>query len=173
MEIDIEETPNQKPPSIVISKPPSIIISKVNETTPEKEIKQLSQNVKESEPNKFNTKKFLIGFFTPGVVLILSLMTFDYLDDKHNEWEEEMEDAYGYYWDENYEDWDEDEDGWNDEVGPEPINLDLEDELLILGIWLFTYILAIILAFGTKNNHLGLGLLTFPLLIFMLILFNL
>ena len=53
-----------KPPSIVISKPPSIIISKVNETTPEKEIKQLSQNVKESENNQFNTKKFLIGFFT-------------------------------------------------------------------------------------------------------------
>ena len=82
METDIEETPSKKPPSIVISKPPSIIISKVNETTPEKEIKQLSQNVKENEPNKFNTKEYLIGLFTPGVVLILILMTFDYLDDK-------------------------------------------------------------------------------------------
>ena len=87
-------------------------------------------------------------------------MTFDYLDDKHNEWEEEYRDNYYY----EFYDYD---------IPPEPINLDLEDELLILGIWLFTYILAIILAFGTKNNHLGLGLLTFPLLIFMLILFNL
>ena len=159
MKTEIDEIRNQKPPSIVISKPPSIIISKVNETTPEKEIKQLSQNVKENEPNKFNTKEYLIGLFTPGVVLILILMTFDYLDDKHNEWEEEYRDNYYY----EFYDYD---------IPPEPINLDLEDELLILGIWLFTYILAIILAFGTKNNHLGLGLLTFPLLIFMLILFN-
>ena len=88
MKTEIDEIRNQKPPSIVISKPPSIIISKVNETTPEKEIKQLSQNVKENEPNEFNTKEYLIGLFTPGVVLILILMTFDYLDDKHNEWEE-------------------------------------------------------------------------------------
>ncbi|MAO70630.1 MAG: hypothetical protein CL983_06080 [Euryarchaeota archaeon] len=160
MKTEIDEIRNQKPPSIVISKPPSIIISEVNETTPEKEIKQLSQNVKENEPNEFNTKEYLIGLFTPGVVLILILMTFDYLDDKHNEWEEEYRDNYYY----EFYDYD---------IPPEPINLDLEDELLILGIWLFTYILAIILAFGTKNNHLGLGLLTFPLLIFMLILFNL
>ena len=165
METDIEETPSKKPPSIVISKPPSIIISKVNETTPEKEIKQLSQNVKENEPNEFNTKKFLIGFFTPGVVLILILMTFDYLDDKHNEWEEEMEDAYGYYWDENYEDWD----GWKDEVGPEPIDPDI---LSMLSILFFIYILAIIYVFTKKKNNLGLGLLTPLFLIFMLILFN-
>ena len=166
METDIEETPNQKPPSIVISKPPSIIISKVNETTPEKEIKQLSQNVKESEPNKFNIKEYLIGFFTPVVVLILFFMTMDYLDDKHDEWEEEMEDAYGYYWDEYYEDWD----GWKDEVGPEPIDPDI---LSMLSILFFIYILAIIFAFGKEKNHLGLGLLTPAFLIFMLILFNL
>ena len=160
METDIEETPNQKPPSIVISKPPSIIISKVNETTPEKEIKQLSQNVKESEPNKFNTKEYLIGLFTPGVILLLILMTFDYLDDKHNEWEDEYRDNYYYEF-------------YDNDIPPEPINLDLEDELSILSIWLFIYILAIIFAFGAKKNHLGLGLLTLPFLIFMLILFSL
>ena len=170
METDIEETPSKKPPSIVISKPPSIIISKVNETTPEKEELDVYKNVKESENNQFNTKKFLIGFFTPGVVLILFFMTMDYLDYKHDEWEEEMEDAYGYYWDENYEDWD----GWKDEVGPEPIEaLDFEEVLSILSILFFIYILAIIFAFGTKKNHLGLGLLTPAFLIFMLILFSL
>ncbi len=60
MATDIEETSSKKPQSIVISKPPSIIISKVNETTPEKDIKQLSQNVKENESNEFNTKEYLI-----------------------------------------------------------------------------------------------------------------
>jgi len=170
MGTDIDKTPNQKPPSIVISKPPSIIISKINETTPEKDIKQLSQNVKESEPNKFNIKEYLIGLFSPVVVLILFFMTMYYLDEKHDDWEDKMEDTYGYYWDENYEDWD----GWKDEVGPEPIEaLDFEEVLSILSILFFIYILAIIFAFGTKKNHLGLGLLTPAFLIFMLILFSL
>ena len=83
METDIEETPSKKPPSIVISKPPSIIISKVNETTPEKEIKQLSQNVKESEPNKFNTKEYLIGLFSPVVIILLIGLVTLHLDQKH------------------------------------------------------------------------------------------
>jgi len=162
MKTEIDEIRNQKPPSIVISKPPSIIISKVNETTPEKEIKQLSQNVKESEPNKFNTKKFLIGFFTPGVVLILSLMTFDYLDDKHNEWEEEYRDNYYY----EFYDYD---------IPPEPIDIEeIEDEITTFFILLFIiYILAIIYAFVTGQKDLGLGLIIIPFLTILLIILNL
>ena len=171
MGTDIDKTPNQKPPSIVISKPPSIIISKINETTPEKDIKQLSQNVKGSEPNKFNIKEYLIGLFSPVVVLILFFMTMYYLDEKHDDWEDKMEDTYGYNWDEDFEDWDWDD--WKDDVGPEPIDLDLEHELAILSILFFIYILAIIYVFTKKKNNLGLGLLTPAFLIFMLILFSL
>jgi len=170
MKTEIDEIRNQKPPSIVISKPPSIIISKVNETTPEKEIKQLSQNVKESEPNKFNTKEYLIGLFSPVVIILLIGLATLHLDQKHNDWEDKMEETYGYNWDEDFEDWDWDD--WKDDVGPEPIDLDLEHELAILSILFFIYILAIIYVFTKKKNNLGLGLLTPLFLIFMLILFN-
>ena len=162
MKTEIDEIRNQKPPSIVISKPPSIIISKINETTPEKEIKQLSQNVKESENNQFNTKKFLIGFFTPGVVLILSLMTLDYLDHKHNEWDEEYKDNYYY----EFHDYN---------VPPEPIDIEeIEDEITTFFILLFIiYILAIIYAFVTGQKDLGLGLIIIPFLTILLIILNL
>ena len=46
MGTDIDKTPNQKPPSIVISKPPSIIISKINETTPEKRLNNYLKTLK-------------------------------------------------------------------------------------------------------------------------------
>ena len=161
METDIEETPSKKPRSIVISKPPSIIISKVNETTPEKEELDVYKNVKESENNQFNTKKFLIGFFTPGVVLILFLMTLGYLDDKHNEWEDEYRDNYYY----EFYDYD---------VPPEPIDIEeIEDEITTCFILLFIiYILAIIYAFVTGQKDLGLGLIIIPFLTILLIILN-
>ena len=133
MKTEIDEIRNQKPPSIVISKPPSIIISKVNETTPEKEELDVYKNVKESENNQFNTKKILIGIFTPGVVLILFLMTLGYLDDKHNEWEDEYRDNYYY----EFHDYD---------VPPEPIDIEeIEDEIATFFILLYIiYILSLI-----------------------------
>ena len=156
METDIEETPSKKPPSIVISKPPSIIISKVNETTSEKEELDVYKNVKESENNQFNTKKFLIGFFTPGVVLILFFMTIDYLDDKHDEWEEEYTDNYYY----EFYDYD---------IPPEPIDLDYGVIFSMIVILLFIYIIAIIYAFFVSGQKdLGLGLITTSLLMIFL-----
>ena len=160
METDIEETPSQKPPSIVISKPPSIIISENNERKTDKEIKELYQNVVESETNQPNTKKFLIGLFTPGVILILFLLTLDYLEDKHYEWDEEYRDDYYY----EFHDYD---------VPPEPIDLEeIEDEIAIFLILFFIiYILAIIYAFVTGQKDLALGLITSPFLVVILELF--
>ena len=50
------------------------------------------------------------------------------------------------------EDWDWDD--WKDDVGLEPIDLDLEHELAILSILFFIYILAIIYVFTKKKNNL-------------------